>query len=529
VTLERSRFLTLGDAFLNELSSIASVTGGVSGDREDRLHDELGSLIHSHDALRLLPMNEFVGGLCDLAFNPDPERSDLGQRLIFTSIVESLADSFEPEKVLLYDHFFARVIECCRRHHTGRPLDLILSRFGMRNANAILARKEQLKHKPPFPLDDRPRIKRAFVPSRVTFGADVAVTGLILQKIERVFPNAECVVFGPAAVGELLQAGSRATRFVDCPYVRRGGLMGRLGSWIQLVEAVHEEMSPHQRGECVFIDPDSRLTQLGLLPVVEADVPCFFFESRGYRRPGADTLGELTARWLDEVMGPHEGGPLYPRITLATSERLRAETMVQEIRNSANGHVTAVNLGVGGNPRKRISVRFELDLVRALVSEGDRVILDKGVGEEVARVEAIVSTLSAEGVCVAELTSAAFRNQERFPSGQLVIYEGGLGPFAALVAASDLYIGYDSAFQHVAAALSVPVIDVFVDPPNDLFPRRWQPHSKASVEVVQAAADSDGREALPRVLAAYRRNRAAIGQAQTRISAVDHREARARY
>ena len=41
------------------------------------------------------------------------------------------------------------------------------------------------------------------------------------------------------------------------------------------------------------------------------------------------------------------------------------------------------------------------------------------------------------------------------PRGQLLLCQGGLGPFTALVAASDLYVGYDSGFQHIAAALSV--------------------------------------------------------------------------
>ena len=165
-----------------------------------------------------------------------------------------------------------------------------------------------------------------------------------------------------------------------------------------------------------------------------------------------------------------------------------------------------MTLGVGGNARKRIAGRFEVNLVGGLISEGGVVILDKGIDEEVARVDAIVTALAARGIRGADLEASPLRLPDR-ASGQLLIHHGGLRSLVALVAASDLYVGYDSAFQHIAAALTVPVIDVFVNPPNDLFRKRWRPYSKAAVEVVQAGTDDDGRETLPRVLAAYRASR----------------------
>ena len=165
-----------------------------------------------------------------------------------------------------------------------------------------------------------------------------------------------------------------------------------------------------------------------------------------------------------------------------------------------------MSLGVGGNARKRISGRFEVNLVGALISEGGVVVLDKGIDEEVARVEAIVAALAAEGARVAELEANPLRLPNQ-ASGQLLLHRGGLRSLVALVAASDLYVGYDSAFQHIAAGLAVPSIDVFVNAPNDLFSKRWRPYSKAAVEVVQVGTDEDGCETLPRVLAAYRASR----------------------
>ena len=70
--------------------------------------------------------------------------------------------------------------------------------------------------------------------------------------------------------------------------------MDRLEAWRILVDAVHADMVSLEPDACLLMDPDSRLTQLGLLPIVPSDVSSFVFESRTYRRPGIDTLGALT-------------------------------------------------------------------------------------------------------------------------------------------------------------------------------------------------------------------------------------------
>lgn len=500
----------MADAFLEEVRALASASHPPAEDTAARLDRELGLLVTDPNAASSLPIDDLARALSDLALHADPDRSELGQSLLFTSLAERLGDTFDAEGARLYDQIFSRVIDRCRRHETGGAVDAGLSRFGVGSAPELLERKDRLVRRPPFPVEDRARVRRAFVLSRVTLGADVAVTGVALQKLERVFPRAERLVFGPAAVSEIL-AGDGKTRVVDCPYDRRGGLMGRLGSWASLVEAIGTETNALEDGEMVLVDPDSRLTQLGLLPVVEEGAPSFFFESRSMRRPGLETLGELTARWLEEVLGPDEGGPLYPRVARPASDRAWGEAVTRALRSPAGAHVTAVNLGAGNNPRKRMPDPFELDLVRSLLAEGGAVIVDKGVGEEVARVGSILSTLGQEGVRGLELTAGALPPIETLARSRLLVYQGAAGPFADLIAASDLYVGYDSAFQHIAAALSVPVIDIFVDAPNDVFRRRWRPHSQAAVTVVEAAARADGGEALGRVLAAYRESRAAHG------------------
>ena len=72
----------------------------------------------------------------------------------------------------------------------------------------------------------------------------------------------------------------------------------------------------------------------------------------------------------------------------------------------------------------------------------------------------------------------------------LLTWQGGIGRFAALIAESTAYIGYDSAGQHIAAALGVPTIDIFTGFTSPRMPERWSPHGPGSVHVLVLAAET---------------------------------------
>ena len=73
---------------------------------------------------------------------------------------------------------------------------------------------------------------------------------------------------------------------------------------------------------------------------------------------------------------------------------------------------------------------------------------------------------------------------------------------AGLIGESDLYIGYDSAGQHIAAALGVPCIDVFAGYSSRRMLDRWRPTGKASTRVVAVdpANGDDDDNLVERVL-----------------------------
>jgi len=251
------------------------------------------------------------------------------------------------------------------------------------------------------------------------------------------------------------------------------------------------------------VDPDSRLTQLGLLPVTEDDAAYYFFESRSFTKPKLPRIGQLTARWLSDLFEPGDRA-LYPYAALLPEHARLGRDLCWRIRLDGGSHIAAVSFGVGGNPRKRISEAFETELLAALLDNGSRIVLDKGVGEEVERANRIIAALRDRGKNVAEAEEGAVpkRSEREKLRCDVLAWQGGVGLFSALIAASDLYIGYDSAFQHVAAALGVPVIDIFADLRSPLFVSRWAPHARGRVKVVKGGLSDE--TTLTRVLACHR-------------------------
>ena len=325
---------------------------------------------------------------------------DSGGQALFGILVEGLADRFEPALCDVYADLFARAI-----------------------AGADAARYRRVRQ--PRPVTGEPRT--VFVLSRVTLGADVAVTSVVLSAAKRRFPKAEIVFAGPRKNFELFAADPRI-RHAPVEY-RRGGLADRLAVWKELQTL----LAP---GDSLVLDPDSRLTQLGLLPVCP-EHRYRLFESRGYGGATDRPLPELAARWAAETLGVADAKPY---VALAP-----APPRTPGI---------AISLGVGENPAKRLPDPFEERLLALLGESGAPLYIDKGAGgEEAARVERAVERSGAAAV----------------------YWEGSFAGFAGIVAASRLYVGYDSAGQHVAAACGVPLISIFAGFPAPRMFERWRP------------------------------------------------------
>jgi ADP-heptose:LPS heptosyltransferase len=255
----------------------------------------------------------------------------------------------------------------------------------------------------------------------------VAVTSVLLDAAKRRFPHAQVVFVGPRKNYELF-AGDARVHHAEAAY-QRGGLRQRLAVWEDLKRLLDAP-------DGVVIDPDSRLTQLGLLPVC-AEERYHLFDSRAYGGASGRNLPELAAAWAFETFGV-EGA--RPYIALGQA--------------APRGAHIAVSLGVGDNQAKRIPDPFEEQLLRLLAATGAPLWIDKGAGgEEAGRVERAVRRAGVSAT----------------------LWDGAFAGFAAIVAGSRLYVGYDSAGQHVAAAAGVPLISVFAGFPAPRMFERWRP------------------------------------------------------
>src|SRR5262249_37846271 len=117
--------------------------------------------------------------LGEIAALEDGALSSVGRRAIFAALVEPLGDAFTPDAAARYDVLFAPLIQHCRRDAGGERLDQTLARFGVRREADLLKRKALVSRPRPFSRGDRERIRKVFVLSRVTVGADVAVTSVV--------------------------------------------------------------------------------------------------------------------------------------------------------------------------------------------------------------------------------------------------------------------------------------------------------------------------------------------------------------
>ena len=224
-------------------------------------------------------------------------------------------------------------------------------------------------------------------------------------------------------------------------YGRSGSLQERLSVWPALRESLCQSDS-------IVIDPDSRLTQLGLLPVCREE-NYYFFESRSYGGDTDASLTDFTRRWVAETFDVPDANPYIAPIPLTSDP----------------AGVT-VSLGVGENPSKRVEDPFEADLLRHLVDRNFSILIDRGAGgEEAARVERAVA----------------------HAGGHIRQWDGSFAGFAAQINQSELYIGYDSAGGHVAAASGIPMISIFAGFPTERMFQRWRPTGPGAIKVVRAS------------------------------------------
>ena len=279
---------------------------------------------------------------------------------------------------------------------------------------SLVARYERVRR--PRPVAGEPQ--RVFVLSRVTLGADVAVTSVMLAAAKRRFPNAEIVFVGPAQeLGTVRRRSAHPARSRST--TAAAACASAWPSAAELKATVrrpgrHRDRSrfaPHPTGPAAGVRRRSATTSSKAAPTAATS-------DRSLARTGG-RLGRGDLR--------------HPRC-----EALRCRWR----RVPEKPPTIAVSLGVGENPAKRIPDPFEEELLRLLGDDrphpGDR--SRAPAARKPTRVERAIAALRRAGFTFGTAPSPASPQSLR---------------------GSRLYVGYDSAGQHVAAACGVPLISIF--------------------------------------------------------------------
>ena len=423
-----------------------------------------------------------INRLCRLASAPDAEVAAYAAAALFGHLIEPLNDSFDPRSAQAYDLVMAQVIEFFRCAAKGKEIDAALNSLGISSETSLLARRARIRDS--TPQVDPARLRKVFFLSRVTIGADVAVTSVLLGRMRAIAPQAEQVLLGPEPKLCEMFGGDGSLRLRNVKYHRGGSVAARLKSWLDVIEIIRDETRGLEEDEFAINDPDSRLTQLGLLPT-GPDKRYFHFESRTFGSKGAESLGELAALWFDSTFSStqEETQAVFPWVAPLPDKVNLGRSIVEKLKGVEGQPVTVVSFGVGGNDNKRVSLEFEKLLAQAIAT-GSKLVIDEGsTVDEACMVDEIAGSLKERGLIVAkasETTPLEFNGR----GVDVLRWNGGLGAFAGLIMSSGLYIGYDSAGQHIAAALGIPVLTVFVNNSTPRFAQRWRPFGAGRIEVL---------------------------------------------
>ena len=425
---------------------------------------------------------EYIRLLCEMATHFDDEAlNQAGSFALFSIVIEGLCDDFEELQTEAYNKVMSQVVDFCRTIPAGKELSDRLKDFVLESYQDILDRIERIRAYSDESKGIESPPEKIFLLSRVTVGADVAITSVLIQRLYRIFPEAEIVVIGGGKLNDIFGSNPHI-RIAEVNYSRHGNIIERFSSWFAVLDTVNREIIKADSDNIVVVDPDSRLSQLGVLPLV-SDRKYMFFNSRGKDTyPKKMSIAELTNHWVDRVLGESEF--CYPMVWLKDSIQDKASHFSLGVREAGCKQLIVINLGVGGNSRKRLGGNFEEKLILKLLQEPDTVVvLDRGFGEEeFQRTGALVRAAEENGFTTA---SVEFNRIDHMKiSSGVVGVVAGIGEIAALISQCDEFIGYDSACQHIAASLGVSTYTVFAGSNNPRFIRRWSACGPSKSEII---------------------------------------------
>jgi hypothetical protein len=358
---------------------------------------EIGHSFLDHYYQDGLYEQDYIDLICEMAmFFPQIELSNIVSTIFFNVVIEQLCDDYEDFQFKAYNRVMSQVIFFCRNLPAGKELDRRLNKFHLHTPDDIAGRAERIRSRD-YKIDTlKKKVHQIFVLSRITIGADVAITSVIIQRLALLFPEAQIILLGSPKLAEIFSANPRL-RIIRLDYTRRGSILERFDAWHRCLQILDEQTKPAGKDAALVIDPDSRILQLGILPVID-DENYLYFDTHDDRPCSKNScMAELANAWLDKVFGPSDF--CFPRVWLDPYVLKQARQLTNLLIKNGCRKITTINFGFGGNPRKRLGRDFEKKLISAILKHPKTVaILDRGFGdEELNETQQIIDELKSAG------------------------------------------------------------------------------------------------------------------------------------
>ncbi len=407
--------------------------------------------------------------LTEAGLNGTATAKQCAVQTLYPHIILPLCDDFSSLGMVEADRILARITTLYRHHDRGHTTNILLNDYGLKTEEQLLARQQRCRDMRAIAAPER--IQKIFILSRITIGADVAIISPILQRLKQTMPGAKIIILGPRHLEQIFHGQGRV---LSCQYQRNSLLEQRLSYWPHLHAQIKQECRGLQSNEILLLDADSRLSQLGLLPLIAEEATYTLASRHDQAQP--QRLADICNCWLDSLLPGST--PSVSRFWLAAGQIAKAHAFFKQFRQ--NTFKIVINFGVGGDDNKRLADPFEEQLINTLLAlDNTLVLLDSGTENTEQLRISILRTKAAKNYPSALVQETEY-TPPPFQYG-LLQYVGSIGSLAALIEQADLFIGYDSCCQHLATATKTPAIICFAGAANERFSQRWQPQNQHGV------------------------------------------------
>ncbi len=424
---------------------------------------------------------ELITLLSQMALGPDVALAAEATASLYGRIILPLCDDFSSASVQVANSVLLTMIDTFCRTSQGQEARQILADLHLPERAALLTRYRALSKNRPLSPAQRGVVKKVFILSRVSLGADIAITSPLIGRTQKAWPEAEIILVGLDHLRHLFYHDG--LRYLEFSYNREGGFLEKMTAWPRLFCLIARETAALGPEEFLLFDPDSRLSQLGLLPLAPLSATHYLCSRQDQKEQVR--LSAITQAWLDRILP--DIPPTAPYFQIQPHLFAACRSFCRQLPPTTLKII--INFGVGHDEKKRLADPFEEELLsRLLETKNTLIILDSGKGEiEEGMAKRLMAKIEEKGYNTAELSDQELAEAEIAVAHGLLRFSGRIDAMAGLISNSDLFIGYDSCGQHVATATKTPAIICFTGAPNKRFLARWQPanhHGKTTTFII---------------------------------------------